>query len=71
MAKMAVKDYTPTGNIANMVKDLNGVQDLARHTGTAMPLTAVCAEIHRLLMSAGLGDADNAALMKYFEGPNS
>ena len=34
-----------------------------------MPLTAVCAEIHRLLDSAGLGAADNAALMKYFEGP--
>ncbi len=69
MGKMAVKDYTPTGRIDNMVKDLNAVQDLARDTQTAMPLTAVCAEIHRLLTSAGLGGADNAALMKYFEGP--
>lgn len=69
MAKMALKDYTPTGSISNMVKDLNGVQDLARLTGTSMPLTAVCAEIHRVLVSAGLGSADNAALMKYFEGP--
>ena len=40
-------DYSPTGRIDNMVKDLNGVQDLARSTGTAMPLTAACAEIHR------------------------
>lgn len=69
MAKMALRDYTPTGSISNMVKDLNGVQDLARLTGTSMPLTAVCAEIHRVLVSAGLGSADNAALMKYFEGP--
>lgn len=69
MAKFARKDYTPTGNINNMVKDLNGVQDLARITGTAMPLTAVCAEIHRVLVAAGLGEADNAVLMKYFEGP--
>ncbi|MEM8974107.1 MAG: NAD(P)-dependent oxidoreductase [Pseudomonadota bacterium] len=69
MAKMAAKDYTPTGRIDNMVKDLNSVQDLARSTGTAMPLTATCAEIHRLLTSAGLGGADSAALMKYFEGP--
>lgn len=69
MAKMARKDYTPTGSIDNMVKDLNGVQDLARITGTSMPLTAVCAEMHRLLMAAGHGSADNAALMKYFEGP--
>ena len=38
-------------------------------TGTAMPLTAARAEVHRLLASAGLGGADNAALMKYFDGP--
>jgi 2-hydroxy-3-oxopropionate reductase len=69
MAKMARKDYTPTGRLDNMVKDLNGVQNLARATGTAMPLTATCAEIHRLLVAAGLGGADNAALMKFFEGP--
>ena len=69
MVKFANRDYTPTGRIDNMVKDLNGVQDLARVTGTAMPLTAACAEIHRLLDSAGLGGADNAALMRYFDGP--
>ena len=71
MAKFAARDYSPTGRIDNMVKDLNGVQDLARTTGTAMPLTATCAEIHRLLDSAGFGDADNAVLMKYFQGPSA
>ena len=71
MVKFASRDYTPTGRIDNMVKDLNGVQDLARKTGTAMPLTAACAEVHRLLDSAGLGGADNAALMKYFDGPDT
>ena len=71
MGKMAAKDYTPAGRIDNMVKDLNGVQDLARSTNTAMPLTAVCAEIHRLLTAAGLGSADNAALMKFYEGPST
>lgn len=69
MGKMAAKDYSPTGRIDNMVKDLNGAQDLARSTHTAMPLTATCAEIHRLFMSAGLGHADTAALMKFYEGP--
>ena len=71
MVKFATRDYTPTGRIDNMVKDLNAVQDLARATGTAMPLTAACAEVHRLLASAGLGGADNAALMKYFDGPDT
>lgn len=69
MGKMAAKDYSPMGRIDNMVKDLNGVQDLARLTNTAMPLTATCAEIHRLLTAAGLGSADNAALMEYYQGP--
>ncbi len=68
MGKMASRDYRPTGRIDNMVKDLNGVQDLARATNTAMPLTAACAEIHRLFMSAGIGDMDNAALMKFYDG---
>ena len=67
MPRMAAKDYTPTGRIANMVKDLNGVQDLARLTDTAMPMTATCAEVHRLLTAAGLGNADQAAVMEFFE----
>ncbi len=67
MPRMAAKDYTPSGRIANMVKDLNGAQDLARLTNTAMPLTAACAEVHRLMTAAGLGDADQAALMEFFE----
>lgn len=50
-----------------MIKDLNGVQDPARSTGTAMPLTAACAEIHRRLGSVGPGGADSAALMKDLE----
>jgi 2-hydroxy-3-oxopropionate reductase len=44
-------------------------QDLARSTSTAMPLTAVCAEIRRLLTGAGLGGEDQAALMEFFRAP--
>lgn len=69
MPRMAVKDYTPSGRIDNMVKDLNGAQDLARLTHTAMPLTNLCAEVHRLMTAWGLGHMDQAALMEYFEGP--
>ncbi|WP_420346330.1 NAD(P)-dependent oxidoreductase [Pelagibius sp.] len=69
MPKMAARDYAPLGRIANMVKDLNGVQDLARLTQTAMPLTAACAEVHRLMTAAGLGDADQSVLMEFFDGP--
>jgi 2-hydroxy-3-oxopropionate reductase len=70
MPRFAARDYRRTGRIDNMVKDLNGAQDLARRTHTAMPLTALCAEIHRMLTKAGLGGEDQAALMEFFEGPD-
>ncbi|GLH78618.1 2-hydroxy-3-oxopropionate reductase [Bradyrhizobium sp. SSBR45G] len=66
MPRFVARDYRPTGRIDNMVKDLNGAQDLARQTGIAMPMTAVCAEIHRLLTAVGLGAMDQAALMEYW-----
>lgn len=70
MPRFVARDYRRTGRIDNMVKDLNGAQDLARLTNTAMPLTATCAEVHRMLTAAGLGGEDQAALMEYFKGPN-
>jgi 2-hydroxy-3-oxopropionate reductase len=70
MPRFATKDYRRTGRIDNMVKDLNAAQDLARRTNTAMPLTAVCAEVHRMLTAAGLGAEDQAALMEFFAGPD-
>jgi 2-hydroxy-3-oxopropionate reductase len=69
MPRMAERDYRRTGRIDNMVKDLNGAADLARLTHTPMPLTALCAEIHRMLTSAGLGAEDQAALMEFFKTP--
>jgi 2-hydroxy-3-oxopropionate reductase len=69
MPRFATRDYRRTGRIDNMVKDLDAAQDLARLTHTAMPLTAACAEVHRMLTAAGLGAEDQAALMEYFKGP--
>jgi 2-hydroxy-3-oxopropionate reductase len=68
LPRFAAKDYRRTGRIDNMVKDLNAVNDLSRQTGTSMPLTALCAEIHRMLTAAGLGGEDQAAVMEYFKG---
>lgn len=70
MPRFGARDYRPTGRIDNMVKDLNGAADLARLTHTPMPLTALCAEVHRMLTAAGLGGQDQAALMEFFKGPD-
>ena len=67
-AKMARRDYAPSGRLDNMLKDLDGVQALARATVTALPATAIVAEIHRALVAAGRGGADNAELMRQFDG---
>ncbi len=58
-AKMARRDFAPTGRLDNMLKDLDGVQALARATLTALPATAIVAEIHRALVAAGLGTTRN------------
>jgi 2-hydroxy-3-oxopropionate reductase len=68
MPRMATCDYRRTGRIDNMVKDLNMAADLSRQTGTSMPMTALCAEIHRMLTAAGLGGEDQAAVMEFFNG---
>lgn len=68
MPRFAARDYRRTGRIDNMVKDLNGAQDLARSTNTSMPLAAVSAKVHRLLTRVGQGGEDQAALMEYFSG---
>ena len=68
-AKMARRDYAQTGRLDNMLKDLDGVQALARSTNTPLPATAIVAEIHRALVGAGLGGGDNAMLMRQFDPP--
>jgi len=70
MPRFAARDYRRTGRIDNMVKDLDSARDLARQTETTMPLTALAAEIHRLMTAAGFGGEDQAALMEFFSGPS-
>ena len=70
MPRFATKDYRRTGRIDNMVKDLAFAQTLSGQTGTSMPLTSLCMEIHKMLTAAGLGGEDQAAVMEYFNGAN-
>lgn len=65
--KLAEVDLTPTGRISNMVKDLETARDHARQAGVPLPVTTTVAELHRWVAAAGHGDADNAALMLYYE----
>lgn len=68
MAKFAARDYTPTGRIDNMLKDLDSLQAFALKTKTPMPMTAQVVEINRLLCAAGLGPKDSAEAMRLMDG---
>jgi 2-hydroxy-3-oxopropionate reductase len=64
--KFAELDLTPTGRVGNMVKDLETARDHARAAGVPLPVTTTVSELHRWLVAAGHGDADNAALLHYY-----
>lgn len=68
MGKFAARDYTPTGRIDNMLKDLDSLQAFALKTKTPMPMTGPVVEIHRLLCAAGLGPKDSAEMMRLLDG---
>ena len=70
MAKMGRHDYSPTGRLDNMLKDLEAVQAFASKARVSMPVTSITTEIHRTFVAAGKGGDDNAALMKQFNGPS-
>jgi 2-hydroxy-3-oxopropionate reductase len=68
MGKFAKRDYTPTGRIDNMMKDLDSLQAFALATRTPLPMTGQLIEIHRLLCAAGLGPKDSAEMMRLLDG---
>lgn len=67
MGKMARFDLTPTGRIDNMLKDLEATQRFSMGLRTPMPLTNLIADLHRMMVAAGIGHEDSAAYMKLFD----
>ncbi len=66
MPRMAARDRDVQGRNAIIVKDLNTVMETARRLGSALPMTGLAAEIHKLLVKQGLGDADSAAAIDLY-----
>ena len=68
MAKFAARDFTPTGSLGNMLKDLDSIQAFALKTRTPLPLTSAVTDIHRILIAMGLGPKDSAEAMRLLDG---
>ena len=67
MGKMARRDFSPTGRIDNMLKDLETVQAAAFAGRIPMPVTSLIADLHRMLVAGGLGAADSAEYVRLFD----
>jgi 2-hydroxy-3-oxopropionate reductase len=50
-----------------MLKDLETVQSAALAKRMALPVTSLIADLHRMLVAAGLGPADSAEYMRLFD----
>ncbi len=68
MAKFAARDFSPTGRLDNMLKDLDSIQAFALKSKTPLPLTSAVTEIHRVLIAMGLGPRDSAEAMRLLDG---
>jgi 2-hydroxy-3-oxopropionate reductase len=66
--KFAAVDLTPTGNVANMVKDLETATAAACSEGLTLPLTELVLAQNRELVAGGHGAGDNVNLMRLY-GP--
>ncbi|NBC36632.1 NAD-binding protein [Novosphingobium sp. FSY-8] len=67
MAKMAARDFSSTGRIDNMLKDLETAQSAALAGRIPLPLTSMAADLHRMLVAGGYGPADSAEYMRLFD----
>ena len=67
MAKFARRDFSPTGRIDNMLKDLETIQAAALAKRIPMPVTSLIADLHRVLVAGGLGAADSAEYLRLFD----
>ena len=66
--RMAARDYTPTGRIDNMLKDLEAVQAFSQGQRLPLPLAGAVSDLHRAFVAAGLGARDTAEMMRQFSG---
>lgn len=64
--KMVKGDFFVESHLRTMLKDLDTVQALARETTTAMPMTGMATELHRLIVQRGFADDDGTALARLY-----
>lgn len=64
--KMLHRDFTPQATVAQHLKDVRLMLEAARAAGLELPLSATHARLLEEVVAAGLGTADNAAIITAF-----
>lgn len=67
MMKIAKRDFSPTGRIDNMLKDLEAVEKVLNETSTELPLTSLVKKLNTLLVAKGFGASDSAEYIRLFD----
>jgi 3-hydroxyisobutyrate dehydrogenase-like beta-hydroxyacid dehydrogenase len=67
--KMISGDFTPVARLAQHLKDVRLIRELAQRHGTATPLSDVHEDLLARAVELGLGDADNSAIIRVFSPP--
>ncbi len=67
--RLAQKDYAALSTITSILKDLDIVQDTARATGAALPMTSAARELYQHVGNAGFADEDLTALARILGHP--
>src|SRR5262245_31598616 len=66
--KMVAADFRPQGRLSQHLKDVGLILAEAERVGAAVPLSQLHRQLLERLVAAGLGDADNSAIIRAFEG---
>lgn len=64
--RMVAGDFTPQARLAQHLKDVGLIRELARQSGALTPLTDVHEELLQRAIELGWGDADNSAIWQAF-----
>ncbi|MEQ1860024.1 MAG: NAD(P)-dependent oxidoreductase [Chthoniobacteraceae bacterium] len=65
-AKMVRRDFTPQARLAQHLRDVRLIVELARRTHAKVPFSSVHRRLLAGLAAAGFGDEDNSAILRAF-----
>ena len=69
MPKMAASEFSLTGPVGNMLKDLEMIHDLGRATNAPLPITSIVTELFRKMVADGLSRQDNSEIVRLYRTP--